>query len=183
MLWSLLELEGPVAKISSSLRSLLKKKSEIFEVVKEALKELEMLRTALEAADFSLPVSVCLNLIYSPWNYDSIIFRVEAVRQKFGQKFSRTVTETLAAGGRYDSLISRFETLRDPKPPPNGRTAFGVCFSVDVLMAEVAREEKAETETDIFAREAIVCCIGQKSMANEILNFSKRLWELEIATE
>lgn len=63
MLFSLMEVEGPFAKISNLLKGITKRKGEAASCIKEGLHELEILINNIE--NFGLKVSYIVHIVYS----------------------------------------------------------------------------------------------------------------------
>ncbi|XP_041355156.1 eIF-2-alpha kinase GCN2-like [Gigantopelta aegis] len=162
---NLLKMEDQYNKVASTLRIITKTKGEASTLAKQALHELETVITNATTMGLKLQILLTLGLIYNPLQYTSgLVFQVVCEYKKK----KHTGVEVLAAGGRYDLLISRFHS--PVHPPTSCQCAVGVSLSLEKIVAAVVEEKEAPSPFDI-----LVCTIGHKTMMKERLTVVKDL--------
>eukprot|EP00743_Colponemidia_sp_Colp-15_P010346 GILK01011388.1.p1 GENE.GILK01011388.1~~GILK01011388.1.p1 ORF type:complete len:1281 (-),score=268.78 GILK01011388.1:111-3953(-) len=125
-------------------------------------------------------VQLDLGLIAEPELYQSgFMFQVvvKSNRSKAGEKESKLSEDCVASGGRFDSLISRFEYVGTQQP---SLSAVGVGIAVDKIVSAVSTHEKAsqyQRHADVF-----VCSIGEQ-LQSDRLKLVSQLWAADIKAE
>jgi translation initiation factor 2-alpha kinase 4 len=184
-LLSSLEQEGSPSSVGGALRHLARKKNAAAARIKQALHELEALVSRAKAMGVSRPMLVSPSFVYNPGQYSGMICQV--VRRK------KRGLDVLAAGGRYDRLVSHFGSnltvssgALAGQQSVNGERgeivstvgAVGISFSLDRLAAATSSLE----ETNFSPAQVFLCAEGCSPLvrreADEIVG---RLWAAGIA--
>jgi translation initiation factor 2-alpha kinase 4 len=155
-----------------TINSLIKQKTGVAQLVKYGLKDLEEVVGLLKKLGIKLQVLINLGLVYKVQQHSGIIFQFVA----FIRRRQRAVPEILAAGGRYDLLISQFRGPQALGPMP---TAIGVSIAIDKIFAAVLNMEEPVT---ISSCDLLVVSVGQMSMSRAI-NLTQKLWTAGITAE
>jgi len=173
-LLSCLELEGSPAAVKSALRHLARRKNSAAAMIKEALNELDALVHRAHSMGVTCSLVVSPSLVFNHGQYSGVVYQL--VRRK------KRSLEALAAGGRYDRLVSHFDTMFNVQD--NSASAYpaagaaGISFSLDRLAAALPTDGEAST---VSAR-VFICVEGASAVvrrdADEIAG---KLWSAGIA--
>ena len=103
-LLTMLEREGQVSQLSSALRQALRRKNQAAHDIKQGLSELEAIIENAKSLGLELEIKVSPSLVQHPDLFDGMFCTLVKRKKVKGQ----TSETTIAAGGRYDRLISEF---------------------------------------------------------------------------
>ncbi|XP_074662114.1 eIF-2-alpha kinase GCN2-like [Tubulanus polymorphus] len=176
-LMNFIETDGPLGKITSILRSITKTKGQAGSLAKKGLHELETISTNAEHLGIKLQITVNLGLLYNYNLYSGPIFQV--VSQITGRK-RKGMLDVLAAGGRYDSLISKFKMPTSNLLASHNQSAVGMSIAVDKIVAAVLEESQELPLPKVY--DVMVCSVGHRMLLKEQLFVSKELWAVGIST-
>ncbi|XP_039198591.1 eIF-2-alpha kinase GCN2 isoform X1 [Crotalus tigris] len=171
-LYRFIEQKGELQDISPLLNTMVKQKTGVASLVKLGMKELEETVGLLKKFGIKFQISINLGLVYKIQQHNGIIFQFIA----YIKRRQRTVTDILAAGGRYDHMISQF---RGPDAAGLIPSAVGVSIAVDRISSTVLNMEEPFT---VSSCDLLVVSVGQKSMERAI-NVVQKLWTAGIAAE
>ncbi|KAG5266200.1 hypothetical protein AALO_G00250890 [Alosa alosa] len=164
--------KGELQDLVPSLDFLTKQKTAVTQLAKQGVKELEELTSLLRKLGIKLQVMVNLGLVYKIQHHRGVIFQFVA----FVRKRRRTVPDILAAGGRYDHLISDFRGPVGPGPAPS---AVGVSVALDKICGAVASMEEPP---QVSSCDVLVVPVGHTSMSRAI-NVTQKLWTAGVSAE
>ncbi|KAG1682245.1 eIF-2-alpha kinase GCN2 [Nymphon striatum] len=189
-------LEDSIVKISNLMKPIMRKKGAIGSLAKHGLNDLKTiidhlgllgfsipigslakhglndLKTIIDhlgLLGFSIPIIVSPMLAYNVSNFSGVIFQFVCELKK---KRKSTI-DVIAAGGRYDSLVSSYKFA----PTSVNHGAVGVSISVDKIINCISEDEKIEGLAD-----AIVCSVGNTSLIREKCAICQELWASGIKT-
>ncbi|XP_007434234.2 eIF-2-alpha kinase GCN2 isoform X1 [Python bivittatus] len=171
-LYRFIEQKGDLQDLTPLLCTMVKQKTGVTSLVKLGLKELEETVGLLKKLGIKFQISINLGLVYKIQQHSGIIFQFIA----YIRRRQRIVTDILAAGGRYDHMISQF---RGPDAVGLVPSAVGVSIAVDRISATVLNMEEPFT---VSSCDLLVVSVGQKSMERAI-NVVQKLWAAGIAAE
>ncbi|KAL7992472.1 hypothetical protein Chor_016728 [Crotalus horridus] len=134
-LYRFIEQKGELQDISPLLNTMVKQKTGVASLVKLGMKELEETVGLLKKFGIKFQISINLGLVYKIQQHSGIIFQFIA----YIKRRQRTVTDILAAGGRYDHMISHF---RGPDAAGLIPSAVGVSIAVDRISSTVLNMEE-----------------------------------------
>ncbi|XP_010572499.1 PREDICTED: eukaryotic translation initiation factor 2-alpha kinase 4 isoform X3 [Haliaeetus leucocephalus] len=101
-LYRFIEQKGEASNVFPFLNTMIKQKPGVTQLLKHGMKDLEEIIGLLKQLGIKLQVSINLGLVYKIQQHNGIIFQFIA----YIKRRQRTVPEILAAGGRYDHLVS-----------------------------------------------------------------------------
>ncbi|KAG1661721.1 eIF-2-alpha kinase GCN2 [Nymphon striatum] len=162
-------LEDSIVKISNLMKPIMRKKGAIGSLAKHGLNDLKTIIDHLGLLGFSIPIIVSPMLAYNVSNFSGVIFQFVCELKK---KRKSTI-DVIAAGGRYDSLVSSYKFA----PTSVNHGAVGVSISVDKIINCISEDEKIEGLAD-----AIVCSVGNTSLIREKCAICQELWASGIKT-
>ncbi|XP_031435954.1 eIF-2-alpha kinase GCN2 [Clupea harengus] len=171
-LYKFIEQKGELKDLVPLLDSLTKQKTAVTQLAKQGLKELEELTSLLRKLGVKLQVKVNLGLVYKIQHHRGVIFQFVA----FVRKRRRTVPDVLAAGGRYDHLISDFRGPGGPGPVPS---AVGVSVALDKICAAVASMEEPPL---VSFCDVLVVPVGHTSTDRAII-VTQKLWTAGVSAD
>ena len=168
-----LSFEGPVSKLKEHLAGVLKGRAPTRNS-SQALRELDALLS--HASTFGIKLRIVFNtaLVYNIQHFSGLIFQFVALNQR---KRRRGGVDILAAGGRYDKLISHFRRGADAGYQVPG--AVGVSVAVEKIVAAVLEIEESLLPNSC---DVLVCSTGQNSMMEERMRIARELWTAGIRT-
>ncbi|XP_073495017.1 eIF-2-alpha kinase GCN2 isoform X1 [Phyllobates terribilis] len=170
-LYKYIEQKGELQELGSTMTSLTKQKSSVGVLAKQGLKDLEEIIGLVKKMNIKLQVVVNFGLVYKMQQHNGIVFQFVA----FIKRRQRTVPEILAAGGRYDHLISQF------KGPQTGSFALpcavGVSIAIDKISAALSSADENVSSCDL-----LVVSAGQMSV-NRAIGIIQKLWTAGITAE
>ncbi|KAM9294477.1 eIF-2-alpha kinase GCN2 [Gastrophryne carolinensis] len=170
-LYTFIEQKGEIQELGPVLASLTKAKSGVGMLAKQGLKDLEEIIGVIKRLGIKLQVVVNFGLVYKMQQHNGIVFQFVA----FIKRRHRTVPDILAAGGRYDHLISQF------RGPHTGSIvlpcAVGVSIAVDKISAALSTSDECVGSCDL-----LVVSAGQMSV-NRAIGIIQKLWAAGITAE
>uniref|UniRef100_A0A8C6VKJ1 eIF-2-alpha kinase GCN2 n=1 Tax=Naja naja TaxID=35670 RepID=A0A8C6VKJ1_NAJNA len=171
-LYRFIEQKGELQDLTPLLNTIVKQKTGVASLVKLGMKDLEETVGLLKKLGIKFQISINLGLVYKIQQHNGIIFQFIA----YIKRRQRIVTDILAAGGRYDHMISQF---RGPDAVGLVPSAVGVSIAVDRISSTVLNMEEPFT---VSSCDLLVVSVGQKSMERAI-NVVQKLWAAGIAAE
>ncbi|XP_069805536.1 eIF-2-alpha kinase GCN2 isoform X1 [Dendropsophus ebraccatus] len=170
-LYKYIEQKGELQEMAAMMASLTKQKSAVGVLAKQGLKDLEEIIGLVKKMNIKLQIVVNFGLVYKMQQHNGIVFQFVA----FIKRRQRTVPEILAAGGRYDHLISQF------RGPQAGSFALpcavGVSIAIDKISAALSSEDENVSSCDL-----LVVSAGQMSV-NRAVGIIQKLWTAGITAE
>ncbi|XP_018086600.1 eIF-2-alpha kinase GCN2 isoform X2 [Xenopus laevis] len=170
-LYRFIEQKGDLTDLEPMMAPLTKQKSVVGVLAKQGLKDLEGVIELVKRLGIKLQVVVNFGLVYKMQQHSGIVFQFVA----FIKRRQRTVPEILAAGGRYDHLLSQF------KGPQTGAMglpcAVGVSIAIDKISAALSTAEEHVSSCDL-----LVISAGQMSL-NRAIGITQKLWAAGITAE
>ncbi len=183
-LLNLLEQEGPPSKVSGILRHLARKKNEAATMIKGAMAELEAIVRMAFDIGCRLTMVVSPGLVYNPGHFSSgLVFQL--VRRK--KTKHRGGYEVMAAGGRYDGLISRFAGAfglcgnSANSAVAIDQSAVGISLSMDSMIAVMSSLDGGSLKStpnfgtiDVVLHSESVCTLALRERSE----LAARLWSI-----
>ncbi|KAM4664527.1 eIF-2-alpha kinase GCN2 [Discoglossus pictus] len=170
-LYRFIEQKGELQELEPMITPLTKQKAGVGLLAKQGLKDLEEVIGLVKRLCIKLQVVVNFGLVYKMQQHSGIVFQFVA----FIKRRQRTVPEILAAGGRYDHLISQF------KGPQTGASvlpnAVGVSIAIDKISSALSSAEEHVSSCDL-----LVVSAGQMSV-NRAISIIQKLWTAGITAE
>ncbi|KAM5129109.1 eIF-2-alpha kinase GCN2 isoform 2-T2 [Mantella aurantiaca] len=170
-LYKFIEQKGELHELEAMMASLTKQKSAVGVLAKQGLKDLEEIIGLVKRLGIKLQVVVNFGLVYKMQQHNGIVFQFVA----FIKRRQRTIPEILAAGGRYDHLISQF------RGPQTGSAilpcAVGVSIAIDKISAALSNAEENVSSCDL-----LVVSAGQMSVYRAT-GIIQKLWAAGITAE
>ncbi|XP_047466536.1 eIF-2-alpha kinase GCN2 [Mugil cephalus] len=171
-LYRYIELKGDLPELLPQLTPLTKQKTAVSQLAKQGLKDLEEITVLLHRLGVKLKVVVNFGLVYKVQHHSGVIFQFVA----FVRRRKRTVPEIVAAGGRYDHLISEF---RGPSGSVPVRSAVGASVALDKVCALIASMEEPPP---VSSCDALVIAVGH-SMMPRAVSVVQKLWSTGISAD
>ncbi|XP_063803267.1 eIF-2-alpha kinase GCN2 isoform X2 [Pseudophryne corroboree] len=170
-LYKFIEQKGDLQELEPMMAILTKQKSGVGVLAKQGLKDLEEVIELVKRMSVKLQVVVNFGLVYKMQQHNGIVFQFVA----FIKRRQRTVPDILAAGGRYDHLISVF------RGPQTGSSilpcAVGVSIAIDKISAALSSADDNVSSCDL-----LVVSAGQMSV-NRAIGIIQKLWAAGITAE
>ena len=167
-----LDFEGPVNKLREHLIGTMKRKTWVGQAARQSLHDLEEIALHVETFGIYLPVLVDTSMVYNFNHFSGLIFQFVAANKR---KRKRGGVDILAAGGRYDKLISHFRRGAEAPHPSPG--AVGVSIAIEKIVAAVLEKEE---DTIPSAYDVFVCSAGHNPMLPERMRIARDLWRAGI---
>ena len=164
---ALAQISGDLDLVTQKLKQLLSKVS----MASAALDEIRIIINHLRAFDVRAKIIVDMSLAYNMHYYSGIMFQVVLDAQK---KF-----DVIAAGGRYDKLIS---TFRHPSLSTQSIHGVGVNIAIEKIAGYVLACESEIVSTKAFKNydtDVYICSFG-KSLLLECMHTAAMLWSAGI---
>ena len=165
-LWEFLSFEGPVSKLRTHLIGVMKRKTAVGQAARQALRDLEAIESHAAAFGITLPVVVNTSMVYNIQHFSGLIFQFVAANTR---KRKRGGVDILAAGGRYDKLVSHFWRGDSHQVPG----AVGVSIAVEKIVAAVIEDKEATLPS---ACDVMICSAGHNPMHAERMRIARDLW-------
>ncbi|XP_066249145.1 eIF-2-alpha kinase GCN2 isoform X1 [Euwallacea similis] len=168
--------EIEISKVTNYFQAITKKKTgEASELAKTAIQEL---KTVVQNAEFygvQFDIVVAPGFVSNIKLYSGMICEFVCDLKK---KKRLDCKEVVAAGGRYDAMISYYRTVMDQtnmgyKDTP--QSAVGISISLDRLVQAIQKQDKEELPK-MEALDAIVCSVGSKQLIKEKTKILRSLW-------
>ncbi|OWF52320.1 Eukaryotic translation initiation factor 2-alpha kinase 4 [Mizuhopecten yessoensis] len=166
---SALEMEGPYKKVSSYLRIITKTKGPAATLAKQGIHEVEAVMGHAEAMGLKFPIVFSLGCIYNTQQYSGVIFQIVYD----SKKKKRTIPDLIAAGGRYNGLVKKFQSPLAMSATPTGHSAVGVSIAFEKIVTAVGENKEFHPPGPY---DILVCTIGYNPMLKERMGVVKDLW-------
>ncbi|XP_075470288.1 eIF-2-alpha kinase GCN2 isoform X3 [Ascaphus truei] len=170
-LYRFIEQEGELQDLEPMMASLTKQKTVVGVLAKQGIKDLEEVVGLVKRLGIKLQVVVNFGLVYKMQQHSGVVFQFIA----FIKRRQRMVRDILAAGGRYDQLISQF------RGPQTGATALpcavGVSIAIDTISVALSSTEEHVSSCDL-----LVVSAGLMS-ENRTIGIIQKLWTAGITVE
>ncbi|KAL6267393.1 hypothetical protein P5V15_000468 [Pogonomyrmex californicus] len=182
-LFNLLETESSVAKITSVLRTITRRKGDAAGLAKEGLKDIETVISNVESFGVKWPITVVPLLTYNVQQYSGVIYQITC---ELKHRRRRGGQDVIAAGGRYDKMLMSFRKVLERTGMASKETkqyGAGISISLDKLVSAVTetREENSGGENKCGIDVAI-CCEGSPGSEGrrekEMINVLREIWSL-----
>ena len=167
-----LNFEGSVNKLREHLIGTMKRKSWVGHAARQALHDLELITSHAETFDVGLPIVVNVSMVYNFHHFSGVIFQFVAENKR---KRKRGGVDILAAGGRYDKLVTHFSREADAAHPTPG--AVGVSIAVEKIVAAVLEHEASAVPS---AYDVLICSAGHNPMHAARMRIARDLWKAGI---
>ena len=167
VLCAFLSFEGSVGKLKEQLPAILQRRAPK-RASAQAVRELEALHAHALAFGVKLRMVFNPSLVYNILLFSGLIFQFVAVNQR---KKKRGGVDILAAGGRYDKLISYFRPATDAGHQAIGAVGVSIGFEKIVTAVLDDKETLLPDSCDV-----LVCSTGNNSMMDERIRIAQELW-------
>ncbi|XP_035732758.1 eIF-2-alpha kinase GCN2-like [Vespa mandarinia] len=181
-LFNLFETESSVAKITSILRTITRRKGDAAGLAKEGLHDIEIVIANIEALGVKWPVTVVPLLVHNVQQHSGVIYQitceVKRRRRRGGQ-------DVIAAGGRYDKMLMSFRQILERTGMTNKENkqyGVGISISLDKLVCAVDEMSESICGENKFGIDIAVCCDGCPRREKEMANVLRELWSMGIRT-
>ncbi|XP_043929768.1 eIF-2-alpha kinase GCN2 isoform X2 [Protopterus annectens] len=171
-LYRYIEQKGELQEIIILIKPLTKNKTPVGPLAKQGLKDLEEIVDLLKKFGIKLQVVVNIGLMYKVQLYSGIVFQFVA----FIKRRQRTVPDILAAGGRYDHLISEFRGVQVLGSPP---CAVGVSVAIDKISTALCSMKDLVA---LNACDLLVVSVGHSTVSTAI-SICVKLWASGISAD
>ena len=168
-LYDFLKFEGPVNKLREHLIGTMKRKSLVGQTARQALHDLETITSHAETFGITLPLFVNTSMVYNFQHFSGLIFQFVAKNER---KRKRGGVDILAAGGRYDKLISQFRRGADASHLSPG--GVGVSIAIEKIVSSVLEDQDALVPC---AYDVFICSAGHNPMKVERMRIARDLWK------
>uniref|UniRef100_A0A6P7FHC6 non-specific serine/threonine protein kinase n=1 Tax=Diabrotica virgifera virgifera TaxID=50390 RepID=A0A6P7FHC6_DIAVI len=169
-----------ISKAANHFQSITKKRSgEASQLARQALQELKVISQNAETYGVKYDMVISPSLVYNVQQYSGMIFQFAC---EFRKKHKHNTMEVLAAGGRYDSMISSYRTIMEQASITSKhvqQSAVGVSISLDRLV-QALQKEPSEEMPKMESLDVVVCSSGAKQMIQEKTKILRSLWSAGI---
>ncbi|CAG9859480.1 unnamed protein product [Phyllotreta striolata] len=180
VLMNLLNSEFEMSKAPSQFQMITKKKTgEAGQLARQALQELKVICQNAEAFGIKYDMVVSPGLVYNVQQYSGMIFQFVCELKK---KHKRDSMEVLAAGGRYDSMISWYRSIVEQASISSKsvqQSAVGVSISLDKLV-QALQKAQGEDVPKSDNLDVVVCSVGNRQSIQDKTKILKSLWDAGI---
>ncbi|KAG7210245.1 hypothetical protein KM043_011793 [Ampulex compressa] len=177
-LFNLFETESSVAKISSILKTITKRKGDAAGLAKEGLRDIEIVISNIEALGVKWPITVVPLLVHNVQQHSGVIYQITC---ELKHRRRRGGQDVIAAGGRYDKMLMSFRKVLERTGMTNKETkqyGAGISVSLDKLVCAVC-EMQGESCGEIRSGiDIAVCCNGNPRREKEMADVLRELWSL-----
>jgi histidyl-tRNA synthetase len=173
------KVRGPLEQIVPRLHRQLITNNKEQKAIAEALADLQKMVLFLRAFGVLEKVQFHLGLVLNQPGYDGIIFQATLLN-----KANTSTIDIVAAGGRYDKLITEFQTTTITTSPV---AAVGINIAIEKIIFYVSNFEKEQcrhekrslkaTETEV-----VICALGQAGIIDG-MQIANLLWARQIRAE
>ncbi|XP_011337588.1 eIF-2-alpha kinase GCN2 isoform X2 [Ooceraea biroi] len=181
-LFNLLETESSVAKITSVLRTITRRKGDAAGLAKEGLKDIETVISNVESLGVKWPITVVPLLTYNVQQYSGVIYQITC---ELKHRRRRGGQDVIVAGGRYDKMLMSFRKVLERTGMASKEIkqyGAGISISLDKLVtavAEMCENPSGESKCGI---DVAVCCEGSPGgegrRDREMINVLREIWSL-----
>ncbi|XP_076353947.1 eukaryotic translation initiation factor 2 alpha kinase Gcn2 isoform X2 [Tachypleus tridentatus] len=172
-LYQFIEIETSLQKLHSVLQPIIKKKGQVAFLAKQALHELEVIVSHLIALGVNSKINIVVapSLVYKINNFSGVLFQFVCQLKKKNRKSGM---EVLAAGGRYDNLVSMFRLPQSNISSKEiSQSAVGVSIAVERIVGALIEDEEFQTPSLV---DVLICSLGHSPMLKEKCVLLKDLW-------
>ncbi|XP_034249523.1 eIF-2-alpha kinase GCN2 isoform X2 [Thrips palmi] len=169
-LFGLLEVEGPFSKVSASFRVISKRRGAAASWAKQGLHDLETTINHAQKLGIKCPILISPVLVRNINLYSGVMCQLVCENKN---KHRHGGVEVIAAGGRYDGMISSFRQALDRSGmlrPGTCQSAVGVSICMDKVVTLL--HDSGET---VHAADVVLCFSGNLT-ASEAALVAKDLW-------
>ncbi|XP_053995290.1 eIF-2-alpha kinase GCN2 isoform X3 [Hylaeus anthracinus] len=173
-LFNLFETESSIAKIQSVLKTITKRKGDAAVLAKEGLKEIEIVMENIETLGVKWPVVVVPLLVHNINQHSGTIYQITCEVKRRRRKCGE---EVIAAGGRYDKMISSFRKILERTGMANKETkqyGAGISISLEKLVSAVL--ETSESLESKYGIDVAISCLGNPHREKEMIDLLKEFW-------
>ncbi|XP_070151406.1 eIF-2-alpha kinase GCN2 isoform X2 [Polyergus mexicanus] len=182
-LFNLLETESSVAKISSVLKTITRRKGDVAGLAKEGLKDIEAVISNVEGLGVKWPITVVPLLTYNVQQYSGVIYQITC---ELKHRRKRGGQDVIAAGGRYDKMLMSFKKVLERTGMASKETkqyGAGISISLDKLVSAVTEAcENLNGESKYGCIDVAVCCESSPGSEGrrerEMINILREIWLL-----
>ena len=161
--------ETPMGEARSALDHFSRGRRTVNYRVRTAIQDLEKIVKHARRMGLSLSVVLFPGLVYNYQRMSGALFQF--VAEKTGRRSNASGIDILAAGGRYDKLVSVFSR---GKELPAGYGAVGVSLNVErVIQSVVQKSEFGDLQVGMC--EMLVCAVGENPLLVERAEIVRRL--------
>ncbi|XP_031826312.2 eukaryotic translation initiation factor 2 alpha kinase Gcn2 isoform X1 [Nomia melanderi] len=173
-LFNLFETESSIAKIHSVLKTITKRKGDAATLAKEGLKEIETVMEYIELLGIKWSVVVVPLLVHNINQHSGIIYQITCEVKRRRRKCGE---EVIAAGGRYDKMLSSFRKILERTEMASKETKqYGVGISISLEKLVSAVLETSESSENKYGIDVAISCLGNPHREKEMINLLKELW-------
>ncbi|XP_069049406.1 eIF-2-alpha kinase GCN2 isoform X1 [Lepisosteus oculatus] len=169
-LYKYIEQKGELRELNPLISNLTKQKTAVSQLTKQGVKDLEEVTELLKKLGVKLQVVINPGLVYKVQHHRGVIFQFVA----FIRRKRRNVPDIVAAGGRYDHLISEF---RGPESSAPTLSAVGASLALDKVCTALSNMEEPLL---VSSCDVLVVPVGQTSMVRAI-NVIQKLWSAGVS--
>ncbi|XP_076664601.1 eukaryotic translation initiation factor 2 alpha kinase Gcn2 isoform X3 [Andrena cerasifolii] len=175
-LFNLFETESSIPKIHSVLKTITKRKGDAATLAKEGLKDIETVMENVEAFGVKWPVVVVPLLVHNINQHSGIIYQITCQVKRHRKKCGE---EVIAAGGRYDKMLSSFKKTLERTEMTNKETkqyGVGISISLEKLVSAVL-----ETPNSLEIKcgvDIAISCLGNPHREKEMIDLLREFWSL-----
>ncbi|XP_012285402.1 eIF-2-alpha kinase GCN2 [Orussus abietinus] len=178
-LFNLFDTESSIEKIASVLRTITRRKGDAAALARDALREMEVVIANAEALGVKWPMTVVPLLVHNIQQHSGVIFQITC---ELKRRRRRGGQEVMAAGGRYDKMLTSFRQVLERTGMANKEVkqyGVGISVSLDKLVCAVGESTDVIYGDSSFKVDVAVCCVGgtlkrEKEMADVL----RELWAL-----
>lgn len=171
-----IEVEDSIEKVKTLFQPLLKKKGQAALFVQKSFRELQSILEWIELFDIKQNIVIAPGLAHDVELFSGAVFQFVCEPKKSKNK---GLLDILAAGGRYDKLISSFKvrTVLDCDKEIN-HSAVGVSIAVERI---VSAELNSDENQSCGIVDVLVHSTGDTAMLKERIDLLQQLWSLDIS--
>lgn len=171
-LLKMLKLEGEFDEVRKTLHFMTKCKGEVQVKLKQGFKELTDILHHCHILEIKIPIKIKLGFLRDVNQYSGMFFEVHS--------FIKRIPDILAAGGRFDKLMSDYIVPLYTKriTPTSTPCAVGVSISLDLIVSILNREKEEVVKRCDF----MVCNHPDKYSAKALLTTALSSWKKKQST-
>ncbi|XP_076173712.1 eukaryotic translation initiation factor 2 alpha kinase Gcn2 isoform X2 [Ptiloglossa arizonensis] len=173
-LFNLFDTENSIAKIQSVLKTITRRKGDAAVLAKEGLKEIEIVMENIETLGVKWPVVVTPLLVHNINQHSGTIYQITCEVKRRRRKCG---DEVIAAGGRYDKMLSSFRKILERTGMACKETkqyGAGISISLEKLVSAVL--ETSEPLENKYGIDVAISCLGNPYREKEMIDLLKEFW-------
>ncbi|XP_071450666.1 eIF-2-alpha kinase GCN2 isoform X2 [Hetaerina americana] len=193
----LVEVEGPLAKVSNgAFKAVIRRKGEAASLARQAFHELETIMSHAQALGVKCPMVIAPGLVYNVHQYSGMMCQMVCELKKKRRKGGLDI---IAAGGRYDSLLTSYRRILDLTGMSSrevNQSAVGISLSLEKVALALYHQQQGLDGAGEWSGsgsptllpklsplDVVVCCMGQIcAMTREMARIVRDLWSAGIRT-